>query len=60
MKLLDVGCGAGHYLKSIKERLNKTVDYIGLDATKYYIDLAKKAFPVNEFIVGDIFQYSVH
>ncbi len=56
IKVLDVGCGAGHYLRSLKLRVDKKIDYTGLDATKYFIELAKKAFGKNhKFLVGDIF-----
>lgn len=56
MKLVDVGCGAGHYLRSLRERLDQDIDYTGIDATKHYIDLAKKAFPTQaNFHLGDIY-----
>src|SRR3989338_953484 len=55
MKILDVGCGAGHYLRVFKSKLDKNIDYTGLDATKYYIRLARKAFNRSQFLVGDIF-----
>jgi len=56
MKLLDVGCGVGHYLRSFRLRLDKNIDYTGVDATEYYIQLAKKAFNKNHqnFFVGDV------
>lgn len=55
MKVLDVGCGAGHYLRSLRSRLDKDIDYTGLDSTEYYVQLAKKAFGENQkFFVGDI------
>ena len=55
MKILDVGCGAGHYLRSLRLRLDENVNYTGIDATKYSIDLAKKAFgQTAEFFQGDI------
>ena len=56
MKLVDVGCGAGHYLRSLRKRLDNDIDYTGIDATEHYVALAKKAFPQNEkFQLGDIF-----
>lgn len=56
MKVLDVGCGAGHYLRSLRSRLDENIDYIGLDSTEYFVELAKKAFGPNEkFLKGDIF-----
>jgi ubiquinone/menaquinone biosynthesis C-methylase UbiE len=54
LNILDVGCGAGHYLRSLRERVDPKVDYAGVDLTAHYIDLAKKAFPdMASFSVGD-------
>ncbi|MDM8553187.1 class I SAM-dependent methyltransferase [Desulfococcaceae bacterium HSG7] len=56
MKLLDAGCGPAHYLRSLRKRLDKNIYYTGVDATEYYISLAKKAFPdSSRFHVGEIF-----
>ena len=62
--LVDVGCGGGHYLKSIAKRAETTFDYKGVDATPYYIEQGEKAWKDNQghekltntsFQVGDIF-----
>jgi len=58
MTVLDVGCGAGHYLRSLMNRVDKDINYTGFDATPYYIELAQKAFPNHTFKVGDIFDIS--
>jgi len=42
--LLDVGCGTGHYLKSLISGVDKSFSYTGADATGYYIELATKAW----------------
>lgn len=56
MRVADIGCGAGHYLRSLRERIDANIDYTGIDATEYYIELARKAFPERAiFKVGDIF-----
>lgn len=55
MKLADIGCGVGHYLRSLRKRLDRNIDYTGIDATDNYIALARKAFPRNaRFLSGDI------
>lgn len=55
MKLLDVGCGAGHYLRSLINRIDKSINYTGIDATEKYINLAKQAFGKRaRFLRGDI------
>ena len=45
MTVLDVGCGCGHYLLSLRNRLDEAVDYRGVDKTPYYVELARQAFP---------------
>jgi ubiquinone/menaquinone biosynthesis C-methylase UbiE len=56
MKILDVGCGAGHYLVSLRKMVDEKIDYTGVDPTPYYLDLARKAFGDSaKFIAGDIF-----
>lgn len=42
--ILDVGCGAGHYLRSLRRELGPDVAYTGADATRNYVELARKAF----------------
>jgi SAM-dependent methyltransferase len=43
MKLLDVGCGGGHFYLSLK-RLGLEVDYHGLDYSPSIVRIAKSAF----------------
>lgn len=59
MKILDVGCGPGHYYRSFRQ-IDESIVYIGLDATKLYIDYAKNIFKRSnaKFIVSDIFNIS--
>ncbi len=55
MRVLDVGCGAGHYLRTLRARLDPEIDYLGVDATAAYVDLAREAYGEPErFEVGDI------
>lgn len=55
MQLLDAGCGAGHYLPSLRQALGTDLLYHGMDYTAYYVELARKAFG-NEsmFSQGDV------
>ena len=56
--ILDVGCGSGHYLKSLLSEIEVPFNYTGVDATNYYIELAKKAWvdcSSASFYTGDIF-----
>jgi SAM-dependent methyltransferase len=56
--LLDVGCGGGHYYRSIRSRVPVPLRYTGLDATPYYVERARAAFAADadaSFVVGDVF-----
>jgi ubiquinone/menaquinone biosynthesis C-methylase UbiE len=56
--LLDVGCGAGHYLRSLRRECGPGFSYLGVDATKNYIEQAKKAFNSDnrsDFSLADIY-----
>jgi ubiquinone/menaquinone biosynthesis C-methylase UbiE len=58
MTVLDVGCGAGHYLRSLRRELGDSFSYAGCDATANYISLAKQAFANDKqasFRISDIF-----
>ncbi|MDP4182527.1 MAG: class I SAM-dependent methyltransferase [Bacillota bacterium] len=57
-KILDVGCGAGHYLRSLKREIKEDFRYVGIDKTSYYIELAKRAYGMDcraQFAVSDVF-----
>jgi SAM-dependent methyltransferase len=57
-RLLDVGCGAGHYLRSVKAAIGVPFTYQGIDATPTFVDFARKAFAGQagvSFQSGDIF-----
>ena len=57
MKILDVGCAAGHYFKGLV-RINREIEYMGIDSTVPYIEFAKNYFKDNPkaiFRVADIF-----
>jgi ubiquinone/menaquinone biosynthesis C-methylase UbiE len=56
-KVLDVGCGAGHYLRTLRRVFTFPFSYTGVDATQNYVDLAAKAFTDDahaKFLRGDI------
>ena len=55
--LLDVGCGPGHYLRSLWNQGLTGFEYTGIDATEQYIDLGRKVFQDNphvRFMQGDV------
>jgi ubiquinone/menaquinone biosynthesis C-methylase UbiE len=56
--ILDVGCGAGHYLPGLRARIPGRFSYLGVDATAPYVALARQAFagqPDTAFEVSNIF-----
>ena len=56
--VLDVGCGAGHYLKSLRREIGNSFSYTGVDATSNFINQAKKAFEnddKSDFMLSDIY-----
>lgn len=57
--ILDVGCGVGHYLRSLKTHLTCSFFYTGIDNSRFYVELAQKAFPDKDmasFHKGDIYK----
>src|SRR5438034_10610616 len=53
--LLDAGCGAGHYLRSLRGIVDEDIKYSGIDPTAYYIEMAEKAWHGSaDFNVGSI------
>jgi len=53
--MLDVGCGAGHYLRSLRERVDRDINYTGVDFSPSYIKLARQAHKNSAtFLVGSI------
>ena len=46
MKVLDVGCNTGHYLRGLRH-LDSQLNYTGIDAYATYINQAKKIFAAD-------------
>lgn len=49
VSILDVGCGNGRFLQYLLDQ-KKIVDYTGLDFSKKLIGIARKRFPLGEFV----------
>jgi ubiquinone/menaquinone biosynthesis C-methylase UbiE len=43
-RILDVGCGPGHYLRSFRREMARPFFYDGVDATENYVRLGRKAW----------------
>lgn len=46
MRLLDVGCNTGHYLRGLR-RLDADISYVGVDAYPHYIEKAREIHADN-------------
>jgi SAM-dependent methyltransferase len=51
LRVLDAGCGNGRLLGAFK---NKPIEYLGVDSSEKLIKAARKNYPDNKFVVGDI------
>ncbi len=57
-KILDVGCGAGHFYRSLKKKINKPFTYTGADPYKIFLNKAKFAWRNDKnvnFKIGNIY-----
>lgn len=52
-KVLDFGCAAGHYYKSLK-KIDKNINYTGFDITRQYIKFAKSFFKKKTQVKFDV------
>lgn len=60
--ILDVGCGAGHYLRSLKRLVPEGFKYVGVDYYQHFLDKAEAAWreePSASFRQGSIFDLPV-
>ena len=56
--ILDVGCGGGHYLRSLKRVIPTAFSYTGVDATEEFLAAARRAWEGQanvSFVKGDVF-----
>ena len=61
-RILDIGCGAGHYLKSLLSVIGVPFFYTGVDVTLQYISLARQAWAGHanvNFEVADVFSLPI-
>ncbi len=61
MKVLDVGCGVGHFYPSLK-KIDQNISYYGVDVSEHYLKLARSVFAKEKnFRVdkGDIFDLKI-
>ena len=57
MKVIELGCGLGHYTKKIE---NLGVETIGIDVSKTAIEKARLSYPNCNFVVGDILDFDIY
>ena len=54
VKLLDFGCGAGHFYDFIIQNNRTNINYSGLDLSPKYISHCKKKYPGVDFYLKDV------
>lgn len=51
-RLLDAGCGPGHWTEVLSERGRR--DVVGIDGSTRFLESARDRFPGNRFVAGDL------
>lgn len=54
VSLLDFGCGAGHMLEHLRQFGQNDVQYFGADISPCFIELCRKKFPCESFVLVDM------
>lgn len=49
-RVLDLGCGSGRFYETMKE---KNIEYIGVDNSKRFVEIARKRYPKLKFLLAD-------
>lgn len=52
--LLDLGCGAGHFLEYLRDRNFDNIAYQGLDLSPTFVDFCRRKFPGVPFTCADL------
>ena len=61
LSVIDAGCGAGHFYPSLLA-VGEQIEYLGIDITKTYIQLARKTFMHDnraKFAIADLFNMGI-
>lgn len=58
--ILDVGCGLSHYFLFLKKKRIHNFRYIGLDVSEQMINLSKKKYPDNIYLLGDVLNCNIN
>jgi 2-polyprenyl-3-methyl-5-hydroxy-6-metoxy-1,4-benzoquinol methylase len=54
-RLLDLGCGIGHYSEVLERRYPGRFDYTGSDYSEAMVEAARAEWPGRRFVVDDLF-----
>jgi 2-polyprenyl-3-methyl-5-hydroxy-6-metoxy-1,4-benzoquinol methylase len=54
-RLLDLGCGVGHYSELLERRYPGRFDYTGSDYSAAMVEAARAEWPGRRFVVDDLF-----
>ena len=59
-RLLDFGCGVGHYSELLERQYPGRFHYTGCDFSQAMVEAARAAWPGREFVVNDLFGNTLH
>jgi SAM-dependent methyltransferase len=54
-RLLDFGCGVGHYSELLERRFRGRFEYTGCDYSEAMIEAARREWPGRRFVTNDLF-----
>lgn len=54
VRLLELGCGTGHYAPMLDRERPGQYQYVGVDYAPELVDVARQEWPDHEFHVGDV------
>ena len=57
LRVLDIGCGNGRFGEFLRDHLQISLEYAGLDSNSFLLDKAREKFPKSHFIYADILEY---
>jgi SAM-dependent methyltransferase len=57
--IFDFGCGMGDFCTYLKNEINSSFSFNGLDINEKLIAEAKKRYPEFNFVLGDLFDYNL-
>lgn len=58
-RILDVGCGVGHYSELVQRYYSGRFEYLGCDYSEAMVETARQMWPQSVFLVDNVFESHV-